>query len=138
MFEGWHEQTYFILFDDVEAARLTEAYGLPTFLPEYVLVGLKNWDDFIVTNAQGDTCTIPTVPAIQQYLELYSFPKTLKNLVPDERLTGKIKWYIKPIVFGGDPQFGDNVRWISIEEHTALVKWWNKTYRLTASSGEGV
>jgi hypothetical protein len=43
--------------------------------------------------------------------------------------TTKIKWYVKPVVFGGDPQLGTNVVWVSRDEHVKLVKYWNGLYR---------
>lgn len=51
------------------------------------------------------------------------------SLQADARFTGKIKWYVQPIVFGGDPQMGNNVIWVGHEEHAKLVKWWNEQYR---------
>ena len=35
----------------------------------------------------------------------------------DECFVGKIKWYINPIVFGGDPKAEDNITWVSHEQH---------------------
>jgi hypothetical protein len=47
----------------------------------------------------------------------------------DDRFAGKIKWYVTPLVFGGDPKIGDNLVWVSHEEHAQLVRWWNEQYR---------
>jgi hypothetical protein len=47
----------------------------------------------------------------------------------DSRFTGRIKWYIKPVVFGGDPNPGENVTWVTHEQHAELVAWWNRKYR---------
>jgi hypothetical protein len=49
-------------------------------------------------------------------------------LKPDERLRGKVKWYVKPVVFGGDPNPGENMTWISLEDHVQAVKYWNEMY----------
>ncbi|MFT4666216.1 MAG: hypothetical protein ACI8YQ_002636 [Polaribacter sp.] len=37
----------------------------------------------------------------------------------------KIKWYEKPIVFGGDP---NDFMWVDIDQHQKLVAFWNKIY----------
>ena len=42
--------------------------------------------------------------------------------------SGRIKWYVKPLVFGGDPELGDNVIWVTQEDHVSLVRWWNRLY----------
>jgi hypothetical protein len=42
---------------------------------------------------------------------------------PDFRYSGKIKWYIKPIVFDGDPNPGENLTWVNHEKHAQLVRW---------------
>jgi hypothetical protein len=51
------------------------------------------------------------------------------ELIPDERFTDRIKWYTTPIVFGGDPNLGENVTWVTHDQHVKLVGWWNKQYR---------
>ena len=38
---------------------------------------------------------------------------------------GKIKWYVKALVFGGDPQSALNVIWVTHDQHAELVKYWN-------------
>jgi len=59
-------------------------------------------------------------------------------LQPDGRFTGKIKWYVKPIALGGDAGVGENLVWVSHEEHGQLVKWWNDKYlALKAPPGRG-
>ena len=45
------------------------------------------------------------------------------NLAADE-----IKWYITPVVFGGDPSLADNVTWVALDQHAQLVKFWNGKY----------
>lgn len=127
--EGWQADSYLIIFSKSEMQSLTEAYGINLLIPGYSLVGLDSWDDFIVKNSNGDMFTIPTVPAIPKYLKPFHLKLEQIKLTPDERLVGKIKWYVKPVVFGGDPQIGDNVMWISIEKHTEVVKWWNQKYK---------
>ena len=49
--------------------------------------------------------------------------------VPDERVRGKIKWYIKPLLFGGEPGMSDNVKWVELDQHAQLVRFWNQKYR---------
>jgi hypothetical protein len=45
------------------------------------------------------------------------------------RSGGKIKWYVKPIVFGMDAAIGENVKRAGLEEHAQFVRWWNDRYR---------
>jgi hypothetical protein len=56
---------------------------------------------------------------------------------PDAKVRGRIKWYIKPIVFGGDPNLGDNVTWITLRQHFELVTWWNRKYREANEERDG-
>jgi hypothetical protein len=41
---------------------------------------------------------------------------------------------VKPIVFGGDAGAGENLVWVSHEEHAQLVKFWNDKDRILKSS----
>ena len=129
MTEGWLGDDYLVFFADLEVAAVSERYAFSQFLPGYRVLGLRGWDDFIVRNAQGKTFSIPTVPLDTQYLQPYLAPEHLENLSPDPSFAGKIKWYIKPVVFGGDPGLEENVTWVTLEEHVQLVRWWNDLYR---------
>ncbi len=130
MIEGWHNDDYLVLFEDqAEAIRLTEAYGLREYLPDYTILGLRGWDDFILADAQGQFFTIPTVPLEPKHIEPFSFSVDLAAIKSDERFRNKVKWYVKPILFGGDPNAKENIIWISYEQHTELVRWWSKLYR---------
>lgn len=98
-------------------------------LPGFDVVGLRTWDDFIVRDSAGNIFSVPTVPANPQHLSPFAIPKDAQTLRSDERFQGKIKWYVKPIVFGGDPSLGDNVVWVTHETHAQAVRWWNEQYR---------
>src|SRR5919197_1707740 len=124
MIEGWCGGDYLVLFED-GASALEQAYGLADSLPGYHLVGLRGWDDFIVEDATGARFTVPTVPLLPRYLKPFSAAGDQGTLSPDDRVRGRIKWYTKPIIFGGDPKLSDNVIWVTLDEHTQLVKWWN-------------
>jgi len=69
-----------------------------------------------------------------EYFSAFTIPKELK-LISDPRFEGKIKWYVKPIVFGGDPNVGDNLKWLNQEQYAQLVKWWNDKYRSLKVNG---
>jgi hypothetical protein len=127
MNEGWHGDDYIVIFDPEEVPPLSELYGLCDLLPGYRLIGLRGWDDFILADSCGETFTVPTVPAIAKHLASYPLPKL--SLVRDDKLTGRIKWYVKPIVFGGSPSDVGNIAWLTVHEHTVAVKWWNNFYR---------
>ncbi len=132
MIEGWHNNDYLVLREDEEEAlRLTEAYGIRQHLPDCTFVGLTGWDDFILIDAKGKYFKSPTVPVDQKYLEPIDYAVDATAIKPDQRFTKKVKWYVKPIVFGGDPRAKENVVWLSLDQHAEVVRWWNKLYRDT-------
>ena len=137
MIEGWHGDDYFVLFEASDVNTVSERYGISEQLPGYMIVGLKGWDDFIVRDSQGQTYTIPTVPVDGQYLKPFKVPEDISMLQSDERFTGKIKWYVKPVVFGGDPAVGENVTWLNQEQHAQLVRWWNAQYSALKAQQQG-
>jgi hypothetical protein len=107
--------------------HVPERYAMSALLPgiEYWVCG---WDDFIVQDVAGRSYSIPTVPLDFQYLSPFNIPPNV-NLVKAERCEGKVKWYVKPIGFGGDPKAEDNITWVSHEQHAQLVRWWNNLHR---------
>jgi hypothetical protein len=129
MREGWHNEDYLVLLSDQESSDGSRGYEIQRYLPGYQIVGLRGWDDFIVRDASGGIFTVPTVPMDPQYLAAWTPPPDSALLEADSRFTGKIKWYTKPIVFGGDPGDPSNTLWISHELHVELVTWWNVLYR---------
>ncbi len=101
MIEGWHRDQYLILFDENESADFSYRYEIDSYIAGYLIVGLLGWDDFIVAAPAGGLFTIPTVPLDQNYLAPLGFTIDTNQLQADERYRGKIKWYTKPLVFGG-------------------------------------
>jgi hypothetical protein len=132
MNEGWCNDDYLVLFSEEESHAKTQQYKLPEYLPGYQMVGIKGWDDILVVAPTGQYFSVPTIPLAERYLQPFSFPSPL-ILTADERLLGKVKWYTKPIVFGGDPIVGENLTWVSHEQHAQLVAWWNEQYRAISS-----
>jgi hypothetical protein len=126
--QGWYGDDYLILFNDSEASSASDSYGISQLLPGFKVIGLRGWDDFILQDSKGGTYSVPTVPAISTYLSPYALPPAGSALAADDRFQNKIKWYGKPVVFGGDPQLGANVVWVSHGEHAQLVKYWNGLY----------
>jgi hypothetical protein len=126
--EGWLGDEYLILFGDDEVPSVTKRYRLGEWLPEFTVVGFRGWDDFIVRDAHGRTHTIPTVPLDQELLAPFSVPHCA-SLEPDDRYVGKMKWYIHPLVFGGDAEATENIAWLDHEQHAELVAWWNAKYK---------
>jgi hypothetical protein len=136
MNEGWLGDEYLVLFGEDEACSATKRYRAGKTLPGYAVIGLRGWDDFIVRDAQGDMHTVPTVPLEPQYVTPYVLPDH-PSLEPDSRFVGKIKWYVKPLVFGGDPNAEGNTAWVTHEQHGELVVWWNTKYKELKASGGG-
>lgn len=130
MIEGWHDNTYLTLFEEqAEATAMTERYGLSNLLPGFTAVGLRGWDDLIVRDAGGRYFTVSTVPISREHLRDFDFKINLASLGSDDQMRGKIKWYVTPLIFGGDPSSPENVTWISIEQHPDAVRWWNAKYQ---------
>ncbi len=136
MIEGWYGDDYLILFEE-RAPALERAYGLSAALPGYRLVGLRGWDDFIVDDSNGARFTVPTVPVLAEHLAPFSTPKGPPRAEVDPTVRGRIKWYVTPIVFGGDPKLGANVTWVDLEQHTQLVTWWNRKYHDVKEGRDG-
>jgi hypothetical protein len=128
MTEGWLNNEYLVFFSEKENAELSSAYKFSEYLPGFTLVGLRGWDDFIVIDPKGAMCSVPSVPLDPNVTEEFGLPDNL-SLVPDDRFTGKLKWYKKPLIFGGDPQDKDNVAWVTPKQHAELVVWWNEQYK---------
>ena len=125
--EGWLGEDYLVLFDEPQRAAMSDAYGIGDLLPGYRLIGLRGWDDFIVEDTHGHHFTVPTVPSIADHLKPFDLNRE-SSLRTDERLVGKIKWYVQPLVFSGDPSAPENVVWVDQAQHAQLVKWWNAKY----------
>lgn len=129
MKEGWHNEDYFILFESqAEAMDASTLYGLSDYLPDHYIIGLRGWDDFIVSDIQSNFFIVPTVPLSQDERQPFTFSSESLILEADAKLSGKIKWYVKPLVFGGSAIEEGNIIWITQKEHAELVRWWNKKY----------
>jgi hypothetical protein len=126
--EGWFGDDYFVLFTEDEAISASERYRVGEALPGCTIVGLRNWDDFIVRDRDGSTYTVPTVPLAAEHMEQIEVPSAAA-LQADGRFVGKVKWYVTPLVFGGDPEAARNVAWVTHVAHGELVAWWNAKYR---------
>ena len=129
MQEGWLGDEYLILFSKKELQTISEGYEIGSMLPGYEVIGLRGWDDFLVREGGGAVFSVPTLPCIPDGLRPFSIPERADGLLADRRYAGKIKWYIKPLIFGGDPASGENLTWVTHDMHAKLVKWWNARYR---------
>ena len=132
MNEGWQDDDYLILLTEGESTDAMAAYGFDQYMPGCTLVGLRGWDDFIVIGQSGDMFTVPTVPLNASKASPFLLPPKM-SLAADNRFTGKIKWYLNPLVFGGDPSEEANVAWVTHEQHAQLVRWWNEQYKKASS-----
>jgi hypothetical protein len=128
MIEGWSGDNYLVLFSGDEAQAASERYGITDLLPGFRILGLRGWDDFIVEDEHGATFPVPTVPCDRSELAHFSV-RECTQLIPDDRFTGKVKWYTTPTKFGGDPAAAENITWISLSQHGDAVRWWNTVHR---------
>ena len=128
MNEGWHNDDYLILLNEDERSKAMASYDFERFIPGYQFVGLKGWDEFIVVDPAGDLHVIPTVPLNASQAVPYVLPQSI-SLQADSRFKNKIKWYLKPLVFGGSPTDDANLAWLSHAQHAEVVRWWNDQYR---------
>ena len=133
MTEGWFGGDYLISFNEAEIASASDRYSISRFIPGYQIIGLRGWDDLIIRDSNGLVYTVPSVPMESAFLSRYVLPEAESSLVPDQRFLGKIKWYVKPIVFGGEPSSEENVTWVNHEQHAQAVTWWNDLYRSVKS-----
>ena len=129
MKEGWYNDDHLILFNEAEVLSASDRYGISNVLPGFQIIGLRGWDDFLVRDDKGSVFTVPTLPLDAKYLAPFSLPSAEISLQEDSRFAGKIKWYLTPVVFGGDPKSGENIYWVNHDLHAQLVRWWNDKYR---------
>jgi hypothetical protein len=127
MREGWHGNTFIAVFEGSEASAFAEACDFQSGLPGYSLIGLRGWQDFIVQDQAGVNFTIPTVPLDPQYITPFTMPDPV-DLEEDARFTGKVQWLLKPLVFGASGDDKDNETWVTYQQHSELVRWWNQQY----------
>ena len=129
MKEGWHNDDYLILFEGREIEQKGQEYGLDRLLPGHRLLVMVGWDDFLVMDRTSQKLfRVPTIPILPQEKKEWPHSVDLGALKPDGRFQGKVKWYVKPIVFGGDPSSGGNMTWISHGDHVQAVRYWNEMY----------
>ena len=129
MTEGWFNFDYVVLFSETERIARSMDYKIAKYLPGFTLIGLYDWDYFLVTDSEGLLYSVPSLPLDVNSTEKFSLPENIL-LETDERYTGKIKWYLKPLILGGNPSENRNLAWVSLELHADLVVWWNEKYKL--------
>ena len=128
MVEGWLGDEYIILFDASEVEAASSRYSIDRWLPAHRVIGLRGWDDLLVQDNAGQVFAVPSVPLTSEHSEPFPLLSPLPALSPDSRFTGKIKWYVKPLVLGGDATAEANISWVSHDQHGQLVVWWNDQY----------
>jgi hypothetical protein len=122
MKEGLHNDDYVVLFEGGEIEQKEHGYGLDRLLPGHRLLGLVGWDDFLVMeHASQNLYRVPAIPIPSQHRKEWPHSVDSTALKPDGRLQGSVEWYVKPIVFGGDRNPGENMTWISHEDHIQAV-----------------
>jgi len=129
MNEGWCGDDYFVLFSEDEVESASSRYNIGAAIPGHQIVALVGWDDFILRNESGSTFRVPTAPLSSTLATPYIIPAFREPLLEDSRFTGKVKWYVQPIAFDGNPTEPTNTIWITHGEHAQLVNWWNRLWR---------
>ena len=137
MVEGWLGNDYLILFDASEVEAASNRYTIGRWLPAHQVVGLRSWDDLLVKTHAGQVFAVPSVPASPDHVTPFPISSRRPTLSPDARFAGKIKWYVKPLAFGGDPTSDANITWVSHAQHGQLVVWWNEQYSMLKSQSIG-
>ena len=138
MKEGWSSNgDYFILFDEAEKPEVSQRYQLPDVLPGFEVLGLRGWEEFLVRRSDGRVFAVPVIPLTPAHMVPAELPPENLALEADPGLAGRIKWYINPLILGGDATNTENVLWVSHQQHGELVKWWNAQYAQTVASQLG-
>lgn len=138
MIEGWHDEDYLNLFDEAESGRMGRLYALGDSFADYQIPGLIGWDEFILCDSRGELFRVSTVLAVVGDMKPLTIEIDPLRVVPDARFTDRVKWYVRPIVFGGNPERGDNIAWITLDQHVELVRWWNSKYAEMKCGAAGV
>ncbi|MGE9293812.1 MAG: hypothetical protein ACQKBW_09385 [Puniceicoccales bacterium] len=131
MKEGWYGNEYLVLFEGEEIEARTNDYAIPTYMPGHTLLGLAAWDNFIVREDKtGKVYKVLTLPMRPEYREPcdIDLADAEFKLDRDARYYQKVKWYIDPVVFGGDPEPGENMVWLPHKEHVEAVLYWNNIF----------
>ncbi|GAB3255016.1 hypothetical protein [Chitinimonas naiadis] len=133
MREGWLSDEYLVLFDEEEASLATAQYPLGGTMPDAMVIGLRGWDDLLVRDSTGHLFTVPSVPLLANHTKPFTLPQ-FAQLEWDGRFTDRVKWYVTPLAFGGDPNDPANLTWVTHEQHRLLVVWWNQKYQELAGA----
>ena len=132
MTEGWLNFDYVILFSLSERIVYSRKYKIGNFLPGFTLAGIYDWNYFLVTDFEGKMYSLPSLPLDIKSIKEFSLPEKY-TLETDQRYLGKVRWYLKPEIAGGNPKDGKNLVWISLELHADLVAWWNEKLSIKQS-----
>lgn len=135
MTEGWLNFDYVILFSQSERISYSRRYKIGNFLPGFTLAGIYDWNYFLVTDVEGTMYSLPSMPLDINSIKAFSLPEDF-TLEIDERYVGKVRWYLKPEIIGGNPRDGKNLVWISLDLHADLVVWWNNKLAKKHSDGD--
>ena len=135
MIEGWLDEEYLVFFDASEIVGASERYAIERWLPGHQVIGLRGWDNLLVKDKSAQVFSVPCVPLSFEHASPFALPSGRLTLSQDSRFVGKIKWYVQPLVFGGDPATKGNMSWVSHELHGQLVAWWNERYVRSKARG---
>jgi len=125
MIKAYTKENEILLFDSDKVSQISSEYCLDKVLPDHQIIGLIDWDDFLIVDKNNKTFQVPTVPIDTQYLNSFECEVVKEEEVKEEL----IKWYVTPLIFGGDPSSSENINFIDIETHIKLVVWWNNKYQ---------
>lgn len=125
--EGWFDEQYFILFSPDEYEKAGSLYRLSEEIGPALVVGMRGWDDLLIRGADGESFSVPMLPMSQSLIARCSISGH-EDLEPDPGVEGRYRWYVKPLLFGGDPACSSNITWVDQKQHRDLVLWWNQKY----------
>lgn len=130
--EGWLGDVYVRVYAPSSRRSVAALYEMEKFLPHHEPWG--SWGGDALCHAQdGKFYRVPWIPLSAAYCqEVYAgigeLHKALTNLheaTPAYEHFGKEVHFIKPLVFGGDPNDPTNVAMIDQKAHAEICCFWN-------------